>query len=73
MCCAGLFASLGKKTLMRKAQNDNVNDMLEHGAEACVYTCPMCMESLGSKVGRKGLTNYILSDLCRLALGESLE
>jgi hypothetical protein len=31
------------------------------------------MESLGSKVERKGLKNYILSDLCRLALGESLE
>ena len=73
MCCASIFLTLGKKSLMRKAQNDNVNDMLEHGAEACVYNCPFCMESLGSKVGRKGLTNYILSDLCRLALGESLE
>ena len=73
LCCGGLFATLGKKALGRKTQNDNINDMIEHNAEACVYNCPMCMESLGSKVERKGLKNYILSDLCRLALGESLE
>jgi len=73
LCCGGIFATLGKKALGRKTQNDNINDMIEHNAEACVYNCSMCMESLGSKVERKGLKNYILSDLCRLALGESLE
>jgi len=73
MCCAGIFATIGKKSLTRKAQNDNINDMLEHGAEACVYNCPFCIESLGARAVRKGLKNYILSDLCRLALGESLE
>ena len=73
LCCGGIFATLGKKALVRKTQNDNINDMIEHGAEACVYNCSMCKESLGSKVERKGLKNYILSDLCRLALGESLD
>ncbi len=73
MCCAGIFATLGKSKLMRKAQNDNINDMMEHGAEACVYNCPMCKEALGSKIKRKGLKNYLLSDLCRLALGEELD
>jgi len=82
MCCAAIFATLGKKSLMRKAQNDNINDMLEHGAEGCVYNCSLCKEAMGAKVGRKamgakvgrkGLKNYILSDLCRLALGESIE
>ncbi len=73
MCCAAIFATLGKKALMRKAQNDNLNDMLEHGAEGCVYNCSLCKEAIGAKVTRKGLKNYILSDLCRLALGESLE
>ena len=73
LCCAGIFATLDKKALGRKTQNDNIEDMIKHGAEAAVYNCPMCKESLGSKVERKGLKNYILSDLCRLALGESLE
>ncbi|MHA1242482.1 MAG: heterodisulfide reductase-related iron-sulfur binding cluster, partial [Promethearchaeota archaeon] len=73
LCCGGIFWTLGKKALGRKTQNDNINDMIKHEAEACVYNCSMCMESLGSKVGRKGLKNYILSDLCRLALGESID
>lgn len=73
MCCAGIFATLGKSSLMRKAQNDNINDMVEHDAEVCVYNCPMCKESLGSKAKRKGLKNYLLSDLCRMALGEELD
>jgi len=73
MCCAGVFALLGKTKEMRKAQDDNINDMLEHGAEVAVYCCPMCLESLGSKVQRKGIKNYLLSDLCRLALGEELD
>ncbi len=42
--------------------------MIEHEAEACFYNYSMCKETLGSKVERKGLKNYILSDLCRLAL-----
>ena len=73
MCCAGIFATLGKSSLMRKAQNDNINDMLEHDAEVCVYNCSMCKESLGSKAKRKGLKNYLLSDLVRLSLGEELD
>ena len=73
LCCAGIFATLGKKSMTRKAQNDNIKIMIDHGAEACIYNSSMCKESLGSKVERKGLKNYILSDLCRLALGESLD
>ena len=49
-----------------------LQDMIDFGAEVCVYTCSMCLESLGSKARRNGLKNYLLSDLCRLALGEEL-
>jgi len=72
MCCGGILGTLGKSSLIRKVQKDNVNDMIEHGAEACVYNCPMCKEALGSNASRKGLKSYLLSDLCRLALGEKL-
>ncbi len=72
LCCAGVLATLGKSKLMRTTQDKNIKDMLDHGAEAVAYNCPMCLESLGSKVKRKGLKNYLLSDLCRLALGESV-
>ncbi|MFX1356795.1 MAG: heterodisulfide reductase-related iron-sulfur binding cluster [Promethearchaeota archaeon] len=73
MCCAGIFATIGKKSLTRKAQKENVNDMVEHEAEICVYICPACLDSLGSLVQRNGIKNYLLSDLCRMALGEKLD
>ncbi|MFX0073752.1 MAG: heterodisulfide reductase-related iron-sulfur binding cluster, partial [Candidatus Hermodarchaeota archaeon] len=72
LCCSGVFTLIGKKKMMRKAQSDNIEDMIDHGAEACVYNCPMCMAALGYKVEKNGLKNYILSDLCKLALGENV-
>ena len=72
LCCAGAFGWIGKSNLIRPTQNKNVKDMVEHGAEACVYNCPMCKQVLGAKVERKGLKNYLLSDLARMALGEKL-
>jgi Fe-S oxidoreductase len=73
MCCAGIMATIGKKPLTRKAQKENVNDMIENEAEICVYNCPACLDSLGSLVERKGIKNYLLSDLCRIAIGEKLD
>lgn len=73
LCCAGVFITLGKKKLSRETQKKNVDDMIKHGAEICVYNCPFCMQILGSRVERSGLKNYLLSDLCRLALGEKLD
>ena len=73
LCCAAPFPMLGKSKLVRETQNKNIKDMLDHEAEICVYNCPMCIETLGSKTERKGLKNYLLSDLCRLALGEELD
>jgi Fe-S oxidoreductase len=73
LCCGGIFATIGKSALGRTTQKKNINDMLEYDAEGAVYTCSMCKESLGSKANRKGIKNYLLSDLCRLALGESID
>jgi len=73
LCCGAILATLGKRTLLRKIQNDNINDMIEYKAEACIYSCSMCKEALGNKVERKGIKNYLLSDLCRMALGEKLD
>ncbi|TKJ23333.1 MAG: hypothetical protein CEE43_04145 [Promethearchaeota archaeon Loki_b32] len=72
LCCGGPFGWLGKGNLVRPTQNKNIKDMINNGAEACVYNCPMCKDVLGSKVERKGLKNYLLSDLARMALGEKL-
>lgn len=72
-CCAGILPVLGKTALMRKTQTEHIKDMIEHRAEVVVYNCSMCKEALGGKTRRKGLKNYLLSDLCRLSLGEELD
>ena len=72
LCCAAPFGWFGKSNLVRPTQNKNIKDMINNGAEACVYNCPMCKDVLGSKAERKGLKNYLLSDLARMALGEKL-
>ncbi|MDD5167671.1 MAG: heterodisulfide reductase-related iron-sulfur binding cluster, partial [Syntrophales bacterium] len=50
----------------------NVRDAVDHGAEAMVYLCPMCYRTLGKKVKESGLKNLMISDLCRLSIGEDL-
>jgi Fe-S oxidoreductase len=50
----------------------NVQDAVNSGAEAMVYLCPMCYRTLGKKTKEAGLANFMISDLCRLAIGETL-
>ncbi len=37
-----------------------------------VYLCPMCFRTLSKKAKDAGMSNYMISDICRLALGETL-
>jgi Fe-S oxidoreductase len=73
LCCAGILSVFGRSKEMRKTQDRNIQDMLDYDAEICVYNCPMCEQTMGSKAERMGLKNYLLSDLCRMALGEQLD
>ncbi|MFX1236404.1 MAG: heterodisulfide reductase-related iron-sulfur binding cluster [Promethearchaeota archaeon] len=73
LCCAASFSFKGKKELIKPTQEKNINDMVENGAEACIFNCPACKETLEKKVIAKGIKAYFLSDLARLALGENLE
>ncbi|MDI9570907.1 MAG: (Fe-S)-binding protein [Pseudomonadota bacterium] len=53
-------------------QEKNIQDAKDHGAEAIVYLCPMCFRTLNRRAREAGMKNYMISDLCRLALGEAL-
>ncbi|MFX1477740.1 MAG: heterodisulfide reductase-related iron-sulfur binding cluster [Promethearchaeota archaeon] len=73
LCCTAPFATFGKTSLRTPTQDKNIQDMIDNDAEACIFVCPMCQNTMGSKVQRKGLKSYLLSDLCRMALGEKLD
>ena len=42
------------------------------GAESITFMRPVCVRGLGSGTTERGMDIYMLSDLCRLALGEEL-
>lgn len=73
ICCAAPFGMRGQKKLVRKTQNDNVQDMVDHGAEICIFNCPMCKDTLERKVTGNNMKAYFISDLARMALGEQLD
>jgi Fe-S oxidoreductase len=53
-------------------RDKNIKDAKDYGAEAMVYLCPMCFATLNPMVRNEGMSNYMISDICRLALGEQL-
>ena len=71
LCCGGGIRLLGRDDLADEVQKKNVGDMVESGAEACIFNCPMCYDTLKEKVEGEGLKAIMISDLCRLAVGET--
>jgi Fe-S oxidoreductase len=77
ICCGGEVAGPGLKLFPRGKnfepfREKNINDAKDHGAEAMVYLCAMCFATLNKKVREAGMKNFMISDVCRLALGEKL-
>jgi Fe-S oxidoreductase len=77
ICCGVELAGPNLKLFPRGKnfepfREKNIQDARNHGAEAMVYLCPMCYRTLGKKAKETGLTNLMISDLCRLAVGEAL-
>jgi len=71
LCCAAPQISMGKKELAKETQRKNLEDAVNSGAEALIVTCPMCYDTLRSAVKKYKLDIFIITDLCRLALGET--
>lgn len=77
LCCGAEIAGPNLKLFPRGKnfapfRDKNIKDAKDHGAEAMVYLCPMCFATLNNKVREAGMKNYMISDICRLALGEIL-
>jgi hypothetical protein len=74
LCCAATIKAQRKEGSRRRAaeiQKKNIQDMVDAGAQACVFNCPACMETLAEPVARSGMMPIFMSDLCRIALGEN--
>ena len=73
LCCGGTIVGQrkeGRRQLAADVQNRNIEDMVNAGAEFCVFNCPACYDTLSHLVTKKGIWPIYMSDLCRLAIGE---
>ncbi len=70
LCCAEILRSVSGYKLADDVQQRNIDDMLQVGAEYCVFNCPACQTSLSEKVTKKGIKPIHLIDLCKMAIGE---
>jgi hypothetical protein len=70
LCCGEVIRSVAGYKLADDVQKRNINDMLETGAEYCMFNCPACQIALSEKVSKRGLKPIHIIDLCKMAIGE---
>jgi Fe-S oxidoreductase len=73
LCCGAVIITHGRDDLAEDIRKRNIEDMKASDATACVFNCPYCLVSLGEAVAQEGMMPLLMSDLCRLALGEQLK
>ncbi len=69
LCCAGVKLLLGMGD-PAPDQEKNVLDAKESGAQAMVYLCPMCRNSLSGPALKHNLPFIFIGDIVRMAIGE---
>ena len=70
LCCGGVLRLISGYRLENDVQQRNIEDMVNSGAEYCVFNCPACQSTLAGKVAKKGLKPIHLINLCKMAIGE---
>lgn len=70
LCCGEIIRSISGYRLADEIQEKNLMDMVEGGAEYCVFNCPACLMTLSEKAAKKNLKPVHIIDLCRAAIGE---
>jgi Fe-S oxidoreductase len=70
LCCGGIYAMCFGYELAHDVQKRNIDDMVAHGAEYCVFNCPACQSAMGAKVAKSGIKPVHLIELCKMAVGE---
>ncbi|RLF16503.1 MAG: (Fe-S)-binding protein, partial [Thermoprotei archaeon] len=70
LCCGSIFKLQGRYDLAVDVQRRNIEDMVKHGAEVCVFNCPNCYWTLSELVAKRGIKPLLMSQLCQLAIGE---
>lgn len=70
LCCGGIVMQVKGYEASNDVKKRNIDDMVNAGAEYCVFNCPACLDPLAEKVARSGIKPIHIIDLCKLAIGE---
>ena len=70
LCCTGPIFVQQRFDLAQDVQKRNIEDMLDVGAEYCVFNCPACFFTMQETVQEQGIEPILMSDLCQIALGD---
>ena len=68
LCCGSPMVPRDRNQAM-EIRKRNVDDAVEHGAQAMAYLCPLCVLNLRKAATAAGLENYHLIELVKMALG----
>lgn len=68
LCCGSPMVPRDRQKAM-EIRKRNVDDAVEHEAQAMAYLCPLCVLNLRKVAGAAGLENYHLIELVNRALG----
>jgi Fe-S oxidoreductase len=69
LCCGGMYGARGLSARALAAARTNIDDSLEHGAEALLCLCPSCVSNYAELASERGLPVYHVAELCRIMLG----
>jgi len=72
LCCGDVLAFRGLRDRAQEACLKNIQDSLEHGADALIYLCPSCLKLYKEPCRERHFPVYHISELCQIALGEKM-
>jgi hypothetical protein len=70
LCCGEIPRAIAGFRAASDIQRRNIQDMVDAGAQYCVFNCPACQTTLSERVVKFGLKPVHLIELCKMALGE---
>jgi hypothetical protein len=70
LCCGEVLGMNYGYEIKSDVQKRNIGDMVEHGAEYCVFNCSTCQNALGAMVAKAEIKPIHIIELCRMAIGE---
>ncbi len=72
LCCGSIFRAMYGYDLATDVQNRNIQDIVDSGAQYCIFNCHGCEGALTQKLAKRNIKPLHMVSLCRMAIGEGV-